>query len=74
MSAQTQANTLKQLNQSILAAKTKAEQLSAKINLIDYYSQVNPRKWRETNLVLQSERNKYPGKQAQNRLNLIYAE
>ncbi|MEY4658540.1 MAG: hypothetical protein RJB36_306 [Bacteroidota bacterium] len=74
MSAQTQANTLKQLNQSILAAKTKAEQLSAKINLIDYYSQVNPRKWRETNLALQSERNKYPGKQAQNRLNLIYAE
>jgi len=73
LSAQSESNTLKQLIEKAMNAKSSSERLAAKIDLIDFYEQVDPRKWKEKTLELHAQRNAYVGKVAQSKIDLVYA-
>jgi tetratricopeptide (TPR) repeat protein len=65
---------LNQLNEQLSASRSPSEELAAKIELIDYYAREDSRKWKQDIFQLQSTRTRYSGKDAQQKITLIYAE
>ena len=62
---------LNQLNNQLADAKTAAEQLDAKIELIDFYAQVDPRKWKTSIQDLYVSRKRYPERESHQNQALI---
>jgi tetratricopeptide (TPR) repeat protein len=65
---------LNQLNNQLAYAKSATEQLDAKIELIDFYTQVDPRKWKTSILDLHASRKRYPERESQQKIDIIFAE
>ncbi|MCX8487097.1 MAG: hypothetical protein ORN53_08005, partial [Crocinitomicaceae bacterium] len=65
---------LNQLNNQLADAKTATEQLDAKIELIDFYAQVDPRKWKTSIQVLYVSRKRYPERASQQKIDIIFAD
>ena len=72
--AQGNLKSLNQLKNQLAEAKTITEQLDAKIELIDLYEQVDPRKWKTSILELHSIRKRYPKGESQQKIDIIFAE
>ncbi|MBP5995349.1 MAG: histidine kinase [Crocinitomicaceae bacterium] len=72
--AQGNLKSLNQLKNQLADAKTITEQLDAKIELIDLYEQVDPRKWKTSILELHSIRKRYPKGESQQKIDIIFAE
>ena len=72
--AQSGLKSLNQLNNQLADAKTAAEQLDAKIELIDFYAQVDPRKWKTSIQDLYVSRKRYPERESQQKIDIIFAE
>lgn len=72
--AQGALKTLNQLTTQLDEAKSVTEELDAKIELIDFYAQVDPRKWKTSIARLKSMRKRYPTKESQQKIDLIFAE
>ncbi len=72
--AQGNLKSLNQLNNQLAEAKTITEQLDAKIELIDLYEQVDPRKWKTSILELHSIRKRYPKGESQQKIDILFAE
>lgn len=65
---------LNQLNNQLAYAKTVSEKLDAKIELIDFYAQVDPRKWKTAIEELNVTRKRYPERESQQKIDIIFAE
>jgi hypothetical protein len=65
---------LNQLKEQLTASKSPSEELAAKIELIDFCAREDSRKWKQDILQLWSTRKRYSGKDAQQKISLIYAE
>ena len=72
--AQGNLKSLNQLKNQLADAKTITEQLDAKIELIDLYEQVDPRKWKTSILELHSIRKRYPKGESQQKIDIVFAE
>ena len=72
--AQGALKTLSQLTTKLEDAKSVTEELDAKIELIDFYAQVDPRKWKTSIAQLKAKRKRYPTKESQEKIDLIVAE
>lgn len=72
--AQGGLKSLNQLNNQLADAKTATEQLDAKIELIDFYAQVDPRKWKTSIQVLYVSRKRYPERASQQKIDIIFAD
>ncbi|MEN9987978.1 MAG: hypothetical protein RLZZ585_1017 [Bacteroidota bacterium] len=72
--AQGNLKSLNQLKNQLAEAKTITEQLDAKIELIDFYERVDPRKWKTSILELLSIRKRYPKGGEQQKIDIIFAE
>ncbi|MFM1947539.1 MAG: hypothetical protein RL207_1822 [Bacteroidota bacterium] len=72
--AQGNLKSLNQLKNQLAEAKTITEQLDAKIELIDLYEKVDPRKWKTSILELISIRKRYPKGGEQQKIDIIFAE
>lgn len=72
--AQANLKSLNQLKNQLAEAKTIREQLDAKIELIDLYEQVDPRKWKTSILELHSIRKRYPKGESQQKIDILFAE
>ncbi len=72
--AQSGLKSLNQLNNQLADAKTAAEQLDAKIELIDFYAQVDPRKWKTSIQDLYVSRKRYPERESHQKIDIIFAE
>ena len=72
--AQSGVKSLNQLNNQLAYAKSATEQLDAKIELIDFYTQVDPRKWKTSILDLHASRKRYPERESQQKIDIIFAE
>ena len=72
--AQGNLKSLNQLKNQLAEAKTITEQLDAKIELIDLYEQVDPRKWKTSILELHSIRKRYPKGESQQKIDIVFAE
>jgi tetratricopeptide (TPR) repeat protein len=72
--AQGALKTLSQLTTKLEDAKSITEELDAKIELIDFYAQVDPRKWKTSIAQLKAKRKRYPTKESQQKIDLIVAE
>lgn len=72
--AQGNLKSLNQLKNQLADAKTITEQLDAKIELIDLYEQVDPRKWKTSILELHSIRKRYPKGGSQQKIDILFAE
>ena len=72
--AQGNLKSLNQLKNQLAEAKTITEQLDAKIELIDLYEQVDPRKWKTSIMELQEIRKRYPKGESQQKIDIIFAE
>ena len=72
--AQSGLKSLNQLNNQLAEAKSATEQLDAKIELIDFYAQVDPRKWKMSIQELIVMRKRYPERLSQQKIDIIFAE
>ena len=72
--AQSGLKSLNQLNNQLADAKSAAEELDAKIELIDFYGQVDPRKWKASIQELSINRKRYPERESQQKIDIIFAE
>ncbi len=72
--AQSGLKSLNQLNNQLAEAKSATEQLDAKIELIDFYAQVDPRKWKMSIQELIVIRKRYPERESQQKIDIIFAE
>jgi tetratricopeptide (TPR) repeat protein len=72
--AQGALKTLNQLTTQLDKAKSIEEELESKIELIDFYAQVDPRKWKTSTLQLLVNRKRYSNKESQQKIDLIFAE
>jgi len=72
--AQGALKSLSQLTTKLEDAKSVTEELDAKIELIDFYAQVDPRKWKTSIAQLKAKRKRYPTKESQQKIDLIVAE
>ena len=72
--AQGALKTLNQLTTQLGVAKSVSEELAVKIELIDFYAQVDSRKWKTSIQQLITNRKRYPNKESQREIDLIFAE
>lgn len=72
--AQGGLKSLNQLNNQLIEAKSASEQLAAKIELIDFYAQVDPRKWKTSIQDLMINRKRYPERESQQKIDILFAE
>jgi hypothetical protein len=72
--AQGTSKSLNQLSTQLAEAKSVAEELAVKIELIDFYAQVDSRKWKTSIKQLLANRKRYPNDQSQQKIDLIFAE
>ncbi len=72
--AQGTSKSVNQLSTQLAEAKSVAEELAVKIELIDYYAQVDSRKWKTSIKQLLANRKRYPNDQSQQKIDLIFAE
>ncbi|MFM6936044.1 MAG: hypothetical protein ACKOXP_11420, partial [Flavobacteriales bacterium] len=72
--AQTSQKSLKQLKANITSAKSVGEELSARIELIDYWAQVDTRKWKEEIQSILASRSHYPSQESQQQIDILSAE
>jgi tetratricopeptide (TPR) repeat protein len=72
--AQSGLKSLNQLNNQLIEAKSASEQLAAKIELIDFYAQVDPRKWKTSIQDLMINRKRYTERESQQKIDILFAE
>lgn len=72
--AQGSPKIVQQLNEKVAEAKTINEELAAKIERIDYFAQADVRKWKTEILQLKKQRNRFPSKEAQQKIDVLMAE
>ena len=72
--AQGTSKSLNQLSTQLAEAKSVAEELAVKIELIDFYARVDSRKCKTAINQLLSSRKRYPNDQSQQKIDLIFAE
>ena len=72
--AQGALKTLNQLTTQLGVAKSVTEELAVKIELIDFYAQVDPRKWKMSIQELIVIRKRYSERLSQQKIDIIFAE
>lgn len=72
--AQGPLKSLQQLNEQVAGANTIKEELTAKIERIDYFAQSDVRKWKTALIQLKKQRNRYPSKESQQKIDVLVAE